>query len=384
MHVKLKVLLGIAALGIAVIAGYSLWFWWATDVERQFGTPDAWLEHVSDTNRLSFRYPKELAIIVPEDEVRNPVSLVKQGERGESVLIQFGTWFTGGEEFQALEEVVSRYERSAKRRTTQERHERRIGGREAVVLLQDEDNGRRIVEAFLWDEEGDFGPAARELSLQLPASASARDRRIYEELFFVMLDTIVVPSRVEEGIGGRPAAIPDTWREVTNAWGAFSFWYPPGWRIDAEQGTTTAQTVHDSGVSLRVRALPADAEVSMDELRDAHVTPFLSRTLSGSLREDRFGFPGVGTGFSLEGLLPPRDAATYGAFEPSEHGTTPVTTYLLALIATDVDEKGEAVHPHPRGRAYVISATLPDGPHHDTYVDQVRRMMRSFRLIAEQ
>jgi len=202
---RIIILFAAFVLSFLFVSGYLGWIYWKYNAHLQYGNPNDWLMQTSEVNNFSFRYPTEMDVIVPQDQIKYPISVVKKGERGESVLIQLGTWDT--EPFQDLEAAVKRYQSATgNKRQSEKIEELVIDGRGGVLFIQNENTGRRILEALIWDPvpttqdenavpvtvSGRFGlpGSAREISLQLPGNATANDRILYEKLYREMLNSV--------------------------------------------------------------------------------------------------------------------------------------------------------------------------------------------------
>ena len=366
---RLVIFVALAAAGALTIAGSLVLSSVQTNLRMQFGDPRNWPEHTSEVNNMTFRYPSGMEIIVPEDQTKNPVSVVKKGERGESVLMQIGTWRDSAS-FQGLGETTTRYEAASKRRTTLRTEDLFIDGRAGKVFVQDEGD-RRIWEAFLWDEK-----EARELSLQLPGSASEQDRILYARAFQELLKSVRFVSVV------RPKEIPADWQreERTNA--GFSVWRPADWKVAEEfeengirstifqpETETTNDTPPDTGLETAyiIHALQKDQRVSVSDLDERFVKSFRATAIEGTLKEEHFGFPGVGVGISLEARQP----------NVGREGATLVM--LAVLVAAETTPQGDATVANPLGRGYMISAIFND----EKYIDQARTMTKSLRLLSQ-
>jgi len=203
---SLLILLSAGFLGIFLVGILLFWQFYQTNFYIHFGSTSGWKEQVAETSNISFRYPSDkMEVIVPQDQIKYPVSVVKKGERGESVLIQLGTWNT--EVFNNLEDAVKKYQSAtSSKRQSEKIEELIIDGRGGVLFVQNENSGRRILEALIWDPvptgqsensvpvtvQGSFvSPgSAREISLQLPGTATANDRILYEKLYREILNSI--------------------------------------------------------------------------------------------------------------------------------------------------------------------------------------------------
>ena len=104
-------------------------------------------------------------------------------------------------------DAVKKYQSAtSSKRQSEKIEELIIDGRGGVLFVQNENSGRRILEALIWDPvptgqsensvpvtvQGSFvSPgSAREISLQLPGTATANDRILYEKLYREILNSI--------------------------------------------------------------------------------------------------------------------------------------------------------------------------------------------------
>lgn len=385
MDLRLKLLVTIAAIATIAALSYAAWFWWVTCLSCQFGDPADWPEHVTDINNIAFRYPPGFEIIVPDDEVANPVSVVKAGERGESVLVQVGTW-RPGEEFENIEQVGDRYEKAVSRRTALSRERFNTDGNDGVLIVQDEvGSNRRIVEAFVWDvAEGDTATSVREISLQLPGIASAVERTLYEKVFRVIvasLDFITERGRQSgENLSFREG-IPESWKEFISESGGFSLWRPADWTVggsDLPRGSdldistlSVVFTSPDGTATYSVRALPQDRTLSLDELDAEYAQEFRASAVGEEPPQaSAFGLAdGTARGLSYEARLP-KD----GLVDKLLLEQTTKLAYLVVLV------KGGGDDPH--GRGYVIEASFSGGTQSERARSaDARRITRSLRLL---
>lgn len=183
---KRPVLLIFALLiSLLVVGTYISFIYWNTNAKLQYGSFNSWPTRNNKLDNYTFHYPSQMDIIVPEDEYKNPTSLVKKGERGETILIQLGTWRTDPRP-DSLNNAVDRYEAATRSSRNIIKKERiTIGEREAVILTQNEDGGRYLLETFIWDNG-----QPREISLQLSKQATDADRAFYESIYREILKSI--------------------------------------------------------------------------------------------------------------------------------------------------------------------------------------------------
>ena len=373
---RLKLLFALAVLGVMAVGVTFAWWFWATNVRLQFGDSAQWPEHIKSANNMAFRYPSAMEVIVPEDELSNPVSLVKKGERGESVLIQVGTW-RPGMQLENLDAAAARYEQAVSRRKTIAREYFSADDHEGILLIQNEASGRRVIEAFVLDNPSGSGePGFREISLQLPGTASAVDRALYEKVLRDIFASLDFLTGLGEAPDGRPSGIPESWHKYENEEGGFMMWYPREWTVASEfeeegiqsaifqptEETKNAIPV-DGGKELAfaVHAGPKDDFKTIAELDENFASLFRSSAIAGTLHEERFSFPGIGTGLSLEAM----------------HATG--LSQLVLLVASETDSQDI----HARGRAYVLSALFPNRQENDPAVELARFMTKSLRLRSE-
>ena len=184
--IRLMVIAFAGFVGAIALISVLSWAYWKYDTRLQYGDPAGWPTHNNRYDNFTFSYPSQMDIIVPEDDTKNPTSIVKKGERGESVLIQLGTW-RADPPLTSLENAVGRYE-FGKRNMTEanSREQLEIDGRRGALVAQEETGGRYVIDTFLWD-----GRWAREISLQLPKGTSPEDREFYEEVYRAILNSIM-------------------------------------------------------------------------------------------------------------------------------------------------------------------------------------------------
>ena len=377
---RLKLLLGLALSSVIIIVIVMAWWFWATSVRFQFGDSSQWPEHITSANNMAFRYPPAMEVIVPEDELSNPVSIVKKGERGESVLIQVGTW-RPGIQLEDLDAAAARYEQAVSRRRTVAREYFNADDHQGILLIQVEASGRKIFEVFVLDNPSGSGePGFRELSLQLPGTASAVERTLYEKTFRNILSSLDFLVSSEPEPDGRPVGIPESWIKYDDATASFSLWYPWQWIVAdtfKEEGILSvvfqpkAETENavafeqGSEVAFVVHAGPSNDPKTLDELDVNFAALFRSQATEGTLSEERFSFPNVGNGISLEAT--------------QKIGGKDVLSQLVLLVASDTDVQDE----NAKGRAYVFSAIFPDPQENAAVMEFVRLMTKSFRLPEE-
>lgn len=413
MDPRLKILVAMVGAVLVGAVAYGGYFLWATCIKCQFGDFSGWPEHVTDINNIAFRYPPGFEIIVPEDETVNPVSIVKAGERGESVLMQVGTW-RPGKEFENIEQVGDRYELAVQRRKTLSRENFDADGNDGVLLVQDETgSNRRIIEAFVIDTLGQGGPrpseasgeggptsSPREISLQLPGTASAVERALYEKTFRALvasLDFLTTGTKPENGIAspelsakaGRPQGIPESWIEYRNEEVGFSLWYASDWAVERSDlpgrsdletsGTGVVFTSRDRAVTYSVLAFPKDQSVSLDDLNALPVVQTFRESAIGdeTPQASSFGLADGSRGLSYEARLPKDGPVDRLLFEQ----TTKLAYLVLLVSAGDCPPEGDC---SPSGRGYVIEASFTGGTQEER-IDSAhaRRMTRTLRLFAE-
>jgi len=369
---RLKLLVALSLAGVIAIAMVMAWWFWATSVRLQFGDPAQWPEHITEINNMAFRYPSAMEVIVPEDQLANPVSIVKKGERGESVLIQVGTW-RPETPLKDLEDAAKRFEAVSQKSRKTLRVEPLIrDGRAGIVFVQDDRGGRRIWEMIFWDET-----EAREISLQLPGTASAVDRTLYERVFQDIFATLDFLTGSKEKSDGRPSEIPERWHKYESKEGGFAMWYPGEWVVASEfeeegirsvifqpQTETENAVAFEQGseVSFVVHAGPSNDPKTLNELDVNFASLFRNQALEGTLSEERFSFPDVGSGISLEAT--------------QKIGGKDVLSQLVLLVGAEGDE-------NVRGRAYVFSAIFPRPQENTAAIEFARLMMKSFRLLEQ-
>lgn len=179
------ILLFALLISLLAVASYILFIFWSTNAKLQYGTYESWPSHNNKLDNYTFHYPSQMDIIIPEDEFKNPTSLVKKGERGETVLIQLGTWRTEPKP-DSFTNTIDRYEAASRStRKTISKEYFTIDEREAVILTQNEEGGRYLLETFIWDNG-----QPRELSLQLSKQATDADRAFYESIYREILKSL--------------------------------------------------------------------------------------------------------------------------------------------------------------------------------------------------
>ena len=376
---KIKILGGIVVLGIAGIIGTMIWQQRMTSVEAQFGTPETWQIYTNGANNLSFRHPSAFEVIAPANFETTPFSVVKQGERGSSVLIQFGT-IRREHRFTSTQAFVADYEQrfSGKRRTFQQ-HEWDVDGRRGMTLLQEEANGRLIGETFFFDPAvtdpprvlGDIPEGeVREISLQLPARASLGNQKLYTDLYLTMLETVSFLHDINPDV---PSGIPPAWPMFSSGKAGFSVAVPTDWEL-VQSGERNGMQEYlfasrdaeenNNGAEYRLSALPPGQSTALAGfMTEAFVQPFRDAAEEGTLSEEQLEMPGVGEAISLEGVFPLPNIPDVSVLQT-----------LLVIVGGD-----ETAQP---GRGYVLHGMLPDGKGRQPRLEQVQAMTRSFRLVS--
>lgn len=384
MDFRLRILVGVVLLGGLVLAGYAVWFFWATCARCQFGGTATRPEHVSEINNLAFRYPDGMEVIVPKNDIEVPVSLVKKGERGETALIQVGTW-RRDPLFEGLGEAVSTYERRSRaERTERSREVLKVEGRTGVLFVQDETSGRRILEALIWDPatttplaDPTLAPSGevRELSLQLAKHVPYDERMLSEHVFRELLASLRF---IVEDDPNRSRDLPDAWHNFENAEGGYELWYPAGWVRGAAAPPPWLSSPDGNGAAFRpsaesedgtvytVWALPFERLQTVETMDERFAKLFRETAVAGTLQEDRVGMPGVGLAISLEAH--------------QRVGEKDVLTHFLLIVSMPINERGEAEDQDRAGRGYVIAAQFPEEKTRDIRLDQTRSMTRTLRV----
>ena len=380
---RLKILLVVLTLGVIAITGVFALEWLMGNARLRFGDTAAWGVYESPYNNISFRYPTgSVEVITPDNERNVPVSVVLAGERGENMLIQFGTLRNVADDLQDIEDVLSWYKsRFAGTRKTREsiRHERQ--GRGGVTLIQEETNGRTIGEAFFYDPavvDISHAPGEvpeyeiREISLQLPQGAPLRDRRLYTDLYLMMLSTVEF---LAEPSDEPPETIPSAWRETQDLKNGFSIWLPADWEITGTHERLGIREVvlatrfgerNESAAEYTIGAFPEGTAIDAPFLDSSFAQPFRDTAFPDSLVEETLVMPEVGEAISMEARQPKKNPV-----EGNE-----LTTLLLIVGGEETPQAG---------RGYVISSRLPDGfTQQELRFDQIRAMTRSFRLISSE
>ena len=386
---KLKILFAIVATGLLLIVGVLIYQSSSSSVRMQYGDVDSWTRHTSSVNNLAFRVPEEFEVIVPADFENVPFSIVKAGERGESVLMQVGTFrLETPAPLTSTEAAIADYERRFPgTRETLDRIERDINGRRVITLVQEEANGRIVVDTFAYDPAVMVAPSnlqianaeVREISLQLPATTSAKDRRLYTNVYLDMIESLEF---LHEPSPDAPQGVPSGWSYVEDAEAGISFWLPPDWELTGSvpasfPGTDPATQVltfatkdvetNNNAAQQIIRALPAGQSILLAGfMTEAFVQPFRDAAIAGTLADETLTMPGIGGAVSLEARHLRENTA-----ENIPDATEPKT--LLVFV-------GGADTPQP-GRGYVFETTLPDGKANELRLTQLRSMTQSLRLI---
>lgn len=385
VDIRIKLLAGILLVGLLWIAGYMAWGLWQTNVRAQFGDPSSWPRYETEINNIAFRVPQEMDVVIPKNEIDNPVSVKGPGGTTEKMLIQVGTW-RPEKELEGFEDTIERYEaRFPTVRKTKERVSYMVDGREGLTFVQDEESGREIVIAFFWDHE-----EARELSLQLSAHATPAERTLFKRVFSEMIERLEFLKDPADSEGERPDDVPFVWRKTGSATGGFSFWHPPYWVAIEDIEETLMQfpfvmrpeNAAPAAVQPRqepeaalylIQALSKDQPVTLEALEAQYAAPFRETALEGSVSAERVGLPGVGVANSLEGVI----EITNEAGKEEQR-----LVYLTVIAGTDfelgqpIDSK--AVIP---ARGYLMYAVFdPAVKQRQRYIEDVLDMTRSFRI----
>jgi hypothetical protein len=378
---RLKILAGIIALGFFVTLAYFAYQYRASSVALQYGDPENWPRYESGINNLAFRVPEGFEVIPPADFENVPFSIVKAGERGESVLLQVGTnRLDTGVEYANTEDAIADYEqRFVGQRETIKHVEQDINGRKVITLVQEEANGRIIGETLAYDTAVMVAPdtleateaEVREISLQIPASASTKERNLYLGVYLQMIQSLEF---LYEPATDAPAGVPSGWTLFKDAEGGLSFWLPPDWELIEEGeelgmrvltlGTLDAQENGNAAEQI-IRVLPGNQSMLLAGfMTEAFVQPFRDAAVEGTLLEETVGIPGVGEARSLEARH----------VRENVPDATDSKTLLVIVGGPDTPQAG---------RGYVLETSLSDGKANELRLTQLRSMTQSLRLIGQ-
>ena len=111
-----------------------------------------------------------------------------------------------------------------------------------------------------------------------------------------------------------------------------------------------------------VHAGPSNDPKTLNELDVNFASLFRNQALEGTLSEERFSFPDVGSGISLEAT--------------QKIGGKDVLSQLVLLVGAEGDE-------NVRGRAYIFSAIFPKPQENTAAIEFARLMVKSFRLLEQ-
>ena len=213
--------------------------------------------------------------------------------------------------------------------------------------------------------------------MQLPGTASAVERTLYEKVFRNILASLDFLTDSKEEPDGRPSGIPESWQRYENKESGFMMWYPREWAVASEfdeggirsvifqpqaEAENTVSFEQGSEVSFVVHAGPQNDPKTLNELDVNFASLFRNQAVEGTLSEERFTFPNVGSGLSLEAT--------------QKIGGKDVLSQLVLLVGAAGDE-------NVRGRAYIFSAIFPKPQENTAAIEFARLMVKSFRLLEQ-
>lgn len=378
LDLKLKILLGVLGTGVLVLAGAFALQAYLGSATLRFGSPDTWTRYTSGINNIAFRVPDGFLVLPPSNSRDVPFSIVKEGERGGSVLMQIGTLRRDEVQESTEEEILAYERRFVSSRITTERVSQEIDGRSVITLLQREASGRVIGQTFAHDpavQDASYTGGTpklvevREISLQLPESASAIERRLYRDVYLAMVETLEFLA--EPSDDAIAAGVPSGWSPFALADSGFSVFVPGDWEfLESRSNLGLVETVfatrdsevNNSYTTYTFGVLPAGQSTSVKFLTEAYVQPFRDTAFAGSLSEETLVMPGIGEAVSLEARQEMKNIPDLDE----------LTTLLVIVAAPDTPQAG---------RGYVLEARLPDGKAQEMRLRQIQQMTRSFSFI---